>query len=277
MQQKSMVNRLETIRSKQPWIVLSAEEQFLLASSHHPAISHFYSFEMSRSTQDTIAIPDGCVDIIFDCDSSKANAEVLGTRMEAMNVKFDYGHRYFGVRFASGVMPDCLDISAEELIEHRFFLQDVIPYANQLINAIVEETNFAEQVRLFHQYFENKTIRNLSPLTQSLSRFILERHGNIRIDELADLTGYTTRTIQRQFRADMGMSPKAFGRIIRCQSAIYDINHKEKVTFSDLALDHGFTDQPHFLHEFKKLVNTTPLDYLHRVKHETYTSRIQYC
>jgi AraC-like DNA-binding protein len=276
MQQSRVVNRLETIRSKQPWLVLSAAEKFSLAGSDSPAISHFYSFETTDVNQETIAIPDGCVDIIFDCDSSGATAEVFGTPMKAIDIKLDRQHRYFGVRFVSGVMPDCLDISAEELIEHHFSLQDVIPHANQLIDTIVEETNFAAQVRLFKQFFERKTVRKLSPLTQTIVSFTLEHQGNIRIDELADLTGYTTRTIQRQFRADMGMSPKAFGRIIRCQCAVYDLNHKDKITFSDLACDLGFSDQSHFLHEFKKLVSTTPLDYLHRVKHETYTSRIQY-
>jgi len=38
----------------------------------------------------------------------------------------------------------------------------------------------------------------------------------------------------------------------------------------------GFSDQAHFQREFKKLVNATPLDYLNRVKYETYLKRIQY-
>ncbi|TVQ72840.1 MAG: AraC family transcriptional regulator, partial [Oceanospirillales bacterium] len=78
-----LINRLGRIRSKQPWLVLSAAEKFLLAGSDNPVISHFYSFEMSHSSQETIAIPDGCVDIIFDCDSSKGTAEVFGTPMRA--------------------------------------------------------------------------------------------------------------------------------------------------------------------------------------------------
>ncbi|WP_236037331.1 helix-turn-helix domain-containing protein [Marinomonas vulgaris] len=48
------------------------------------------------------------------------------------------------------------------------------------------------------------------------------------------------------------------------------------VAFSDLACDLGFSDQSHFLREFKKLVSVTPLDYLHQVKQETYVSRLRY-
>ena len=277
MKKGNVINRLGHIRSKQPWLVLSAAEKFLLAGSDNPVISHFYSFEMSRSSQETIAIPDGCVDIIFDCDTSKGTAEVFGTPMRAIDIQLEHGHRYFGVRFASGLMPDCLEVSAEELIEKHFYLQDVIPNVDQFVSSIVEEKCFTEQVRIFNKFFDRKTSRKVSSLTQVVVHYMFKHKGNIRIDELADFTGYTTRTIQRQFRRDVGMSPKAFGRIIRCQSAVYDINHNERVAFTDLAFDLGFSDQSHFLKEFKKLVNATPLDYLNRVKHETYTSRIQYC
>lgn len=271
----AVVSCLKGIRSKQPWLVLSAAQKFSVASSNNPAISHFYSFEKSSSTEETMAIPDGCIDIIFDCDASSPKAEVFGTPMTAIDIHLESQHRYFGVRFASSIIPNCLKVSAAELIEHHFFLQEVIPQADQLFEAVVGQTEFAAQVAAFQQFFEDKPARQLSPLTQAIVRFTGERQGNIRIDELAELTGYSTRTIQRQFRADMGMSPKAFGRIIRCQSAVYMIHHRNQVAFSDMAFELGFSDQPHFLKEFKKLVSTTPMSYQHCVKQQTYLDRIE--
>ena len=276
MAHQNTIDRLGKIRSKQPWLVLSAAEKFSVASSTNPAISHFYSFEMSRSKQETIAIPDGCVDIIFDCDASRPTAEVFGTPMEAIDIHLVEDHRYFGVRFASGIIPDCLRVSAQELIEHHFSLQDVIPHADQLFETVVSQSNFSDQVASFQQFFEGTSARQLAPLTQAVVQRIFALQGNVRIDELAELTGYTTRTIQRQFRADMGMTPKQFGRIVRCQSAVYQINHSDQVVFSDMAFDLGFSDQPHFLREFKKLVHATPMTYQNRVKQQTYLERIQH-
>ncbi|WP_249977884.1 helix-turn-helix transcriptional regulator [Vreelandella olivaria] len=271
----AVVSCLKGIRSKQPWLVLTAAQKFSVAGSNNPAISHFYSFEKSPSAQATMAIPDGCIDILFDCDASSPKAEVFGTPMVAIDIHLECQHRYFGVRFASSIIPNCLKLSAEELVEHQFSLQEVIPHTDQLFEAVVEEADFAAQVASFQQFFENKQARQLSPLTQAIVRFTGERQGNVRIDELAELTGYSTRTIQRQFRADMGMSPKAFGRIIRCQSAVYIINHRNQVTFSDMAFELGFSDQPHFLKEFKKLVSATPMSYQHCVRQQTYLDRIQ--
>lgn len=276
MVNQTVLQRLQNIRVKQPWLVMSAKEKFLLSESSNPAISHFYRFEVSQQSPDTIAIPDGCVDIVIECNADSPTAEIYGTPMEAMKVGFKPQHQYFGVRFLSGIMPDCLNISAQELIEHHYDLNDVIPKANQLVERLAQERDFQQQVALCQRFFNDKQSRVLSPLTQCVVSQIFEHRGNIRIDQLAELTGYSTRTIQRLFKADLGMTPKAFGRIVRCQSAVYQINHNQALGFSDLAFDLGFTDQPHFMKEFKKLVNSTPMAYQTKVKHETYLQRIQY-
>lgn len=276
MPHHTIVNRLEKIRSKQPWLVLSADEKFSVAQSNNPAISHFYSFKANKDVDETFAIPDGCVDVLFDCDATCPTAGVFGTPMSAIDVNLKSQHQYFGVRFASGVIPDCLKVSAEELIEHHFDLIEVVPHANQLFEAIINEKNFASQVATFHQFFAGIQNRVVSPLTRLVVNHIFEQQGNVRINALAAETGYTTRTIQRQFRADMGMSPKAFGRIIRCQAAVYHINHSDDVVFSDMAFDLGFSDQSHFLREFKKLVKATPMAYQNQVKQQTYYGRIQH-
>lgn len=272
----SIFDRVSGIHSKQPWFVLGAARDFLLYHSDISAISHFYCFEADPFTEQVLAIPDGCVDILFDCDEHRPTAKVCGTTLEATNAQFIHHHRYFGVRFAPGVIPDFLNASANELIEHQLNLLDVVPKIASVFEKIVESTVFSDQVALFEKFFSDQSTRQPSVLTLQAMGEIFEKKGNIQIQDFEALTGYTTRTLQRQFLADMGMSPKAFSRIIRCQSAVYDINHSKGVTFSDLACDLGFSDQSHFLREFKKLVSVTPLDYLNRVKHETYAGRIRY-
>lgn len=276
MSHSQLVSHLSAIRSKQPWLVLNSAEKFSLSGSTNQAISHFYSFESKNTDEETFAIPDGCVDIIFDCDESQPSAEVIGTPMQASVIELNKNHRYFGVRFVSGLMPDFLDISTEELVGHHHNLLDIFTQSNQMFESIVTSPDFSQQVDIFGRFFQDKEVRKLSDLTSQILRSICESHGTIRINELECLTGYTSRTLQRQFRADIGMSPKAFCRIIRCQSAIYGINHSKDVAFSELACDLGFSDQSHFLREFKKLVHITPLDYLTRVKHKNYLERIHY-
>ncbi|TDO98228.1 AraC family transcriptional regulator [Marinomonas balearica] len=272
----SVIDQVSCIHSKQPWFVLSAEQDFSVSPSFQPEISHYYRFDADKSAETAFAIPDGCVDIVFDCDESNPVARVCGTTLEATNPEFIHRHRYFGVRFETGIISDLFDIGAEDLVEHQFNLLDMAPKAQKMFEQVVDAKCFSDQVSVAESFFSSKGSRQFSALSAMVIRYICEQKGNIRLADLEELTGYTLRTIQRLFRDEIGMSPKAFCRIIRCQSAIYDINHKQQVVFSDLACDLGFSDQSHFLREFKRLVSETPLRYQNQVKSEAYLNRIRY-
>ena len=274
MQANSIINNLSHIHNKQPWLVMNAAEKFTIENSTHPDISHFYTFEASATKQTPMAIPDGCIDLLFDCDSNTANAEVFGTPLEATKIDLITDHRYFGVRYKSGVMPDFLNISAQEITGNHYQLNNLIPSSNQLVEQINQQQDFSTQVDIFNQFMNSKVQRTHSPITSMIIHEINKRQGNVKIKDLEEITGFSSRTLQRKFHGNMGMSAKTYSRIVRCQSAIYKINHDDKITFLDLAFDLGFTDQPHFLKEFKKLVSTTPLNYQSKVKHESYLKKI---
>jgi AraC-like DNA-binding protein len=264
------------MHSEQPWFVLSAARHYDLVMSHDPTISHFYSFEADQSHGLTFAIPDGCIDILFDCDPTNPQAMVCGSTLEARSADLQHKHRYFGVRFALGVLPDCLDAAASELVDHRVNLLDLLPDSASMLAQIVDQAAFTGQVEVFRRFYAGAAPRMLSSLTLEAVNAIFENKGDIRIKQLEALTGYTSRTLQRRFQGDMGMSPKDFGRIVRCQFAIHNIHHLERLTFSELACDLGFSDQPHFLREFKKFVATTPAEYQRRIKQSSYSQRIRH-
>lgn len=276
MQANSVKNNLSHIHNKQPWLVMNAAQKFTLINSAHPDISHFYTFEASDIKQAPVAIPDGCIDLLFDCNSETEKAQVFGTPLEAKKIDLISDHRYFGVRYQPGVIPDFLNISAGELADNHYDLNDLFADSNQLVEKINEQQDFSIQVEIFNQLMNKERQRQQSPLTALMIHEINNRQGNIKIKDLEEITGVSIRTLQRKFQESMGMSPKTYSRIIRCQSAIYKINHDDKVTLLDLAFDLGFTDQPHFLKEFKKLVSTTPLHYQSKVKHESYLEKIDW-
>ena len=274
MSASSLLSNISGIHSKQPFFVLNSEHFLTHLAPENPEVSHFYSFKAGGTQEPTIAIPDGCIDIVFDCDADSPAGKVCGTRLEAGSALFVPGHRYFGVRFVPGVFPDFLNISAQELIEHELDLHDVTTGSEPLLEQVINSENFSQQVSAVSQFLKKKRRRETSKLTDQVIAKIRQHKGNIQVQDLERLSGYTTRTLQRMFKNDIGLTPKEFSRAIRCQSAIYDINHCNDLIFSHLAVDLGFSDQSHFLKEFKKLVNVTPQEYQNRVKEKTYLERI---
>ncbi|MEL0635711.1 helix-turn-helix domain-containing protein [Marinomonas sp. TI.3.20] len=276
MSTHELLSNLKSIRSKQPWMVLSAAQKFSLSNARNASISHFYSFEVKDDDEAIFAIPDGCVDILFDCDSSRPSAKVYGTPLEATSIPFNRGHRYFGVRFSAGIMPDFLATSAQELVCNEHTLNEINPNINQLFEQVINTECFTEQVAYFEQFYGHQEARKCSATTYQVMKSIYQHNGNIKIQDMETLTGYTRRTIQRLFIDDIGVSPKLFSRIVRCQSAVYNINHSDHLELSNLAFDLGFSDQSHFQKEFKKLVSTTPLLYKNSVKHDDYINKLHY-
>ncbi|GAB7531090.1 hypothetical protein PS3A_35020 [Pseudomonas sp. 3A(2025)] len=258
---------------EQPWFVLNSA-RYEAINTPHPAISHFYTLDIETSADQIFAVPDGCVDILFDCDTSRPGAQVCGTPLEAQRVDLLHRHHYFGVRFRPGVIPGFLKSRVEDLAEQQVDLQDVMPGAQAMIEHIARTAQFGEQMALFNGFAAPELTQKTSDLTAMVIRKVLAHRGDIRISELEALSGYTGRTLQRQFRQDTGMTPKTFCRIIRCQAALNSINTGVDMSFSDLALDLGFTDQSHFLRDFKKLVSTTPTDYQRRVVQGAYGARV---
>ncbi|ARU94411.1 AraC family transcriptional regulator [Tatumella citrea] len=275
MQSNSYV-RSGCFQPEQPWFVLNAARHYSLLGSANPAISHFYSFDIAPSAEVTLAVPDGCVDIVFDCDALNPCGRVCGTTLEARGADMKHHHHYFGVRFAPGVIPDFLDVSAGEIPDREFSFMDVVPDARQAFELIIQTSDFQRKIALFNAFFTPRLVRKSSPLTSQVINTMQQYKGNIRIDELETLTGYSCRTIQRQFRQDTGLSPKAFCKILRCQSALNSLHSQQSVSFSDLAFDLGFSDQSHFLREFKKSVSTTPGDYQKHIAGDKYQHRLRF-
>ncbi|QZP23322.1 MULTISPECIES: helix-turn-helix domain-containing protein [Pseudomonas] len=260
--------------NEQPWFVLNSS-RYSVMPSDHPAISHFYAFDAAQSTQ-VLAVPDGCVDIVFDCDAVRPSAKICGTPLAAKAVELNPNHHYFGVRFSPGVIPGFINVLAEELTERELDLLEVSTFARRIFDNIVQAPQLSEQMRLFNDYLAPRLMGKASPLTALVIQQAMRHRGSIRIHQLEDLSGYTSRTLHRQFSQDTGMSPKAFCRIIRCQAALDTLNTCRDVSFSALALDLGFADQSHFQRDFKQLVSTTPCDYQRKMLQNAYAERISY-
>jgi len=113
MSAASLLSNISGIHSKQPFFVLNSEYFLAHLTPENPEVSHFYSFKAGSLKKPIIVVPDGCIDIMFNCDSGAPVGQVCVTRLEAGEFSFIPGQRYFGVRFVAGVIPDFLSISAQ--------------------------------------------------------------------------------------------------------------------------------------------------------------------
>ena len=95
----------------QPYFALTAEKYYKRNVGAF-GIAHIYEYVCQRPEDGrTIAVPDGSIDVMLDetVPLPDETCYAAGTVLQATKIINAAGHRYFGVRFQTGVMPCFID------------------------------------------------------------------------------------------------------------------------------------------------------------------------
>lgn len=74
--------------------------------------------------------------------------------------------------------------------------------------------------------------------------------------------GISQRRFIELFRDQIGLTPKAFCRVRRFQRVLESVHRRHSVDWPQVALDGGYYDQAHFIHDFQDFSGMTPSAYL---------------
>jgi AraC-like DNA-binding protein len=87
---------------------------------------------------------------------------------------------------------------------------------------------------------------------------------NARVERVARDVELSHRRLIEIFAAEVGTSPKVFGRIGRFQRALGQAQRQASLDWPQLALSCGYFDQPHLIREFVLLSGLSPMELLAR-------------
>jgi AraC-like DNA-binding protein len=83
--------------------------------------------------------------------------------------------------------------------------------------------------------------------------------------------GLSPKRFIQVFRDETGFTPKVFCRIRRFQQALDRMDGRKSVDWAQVALDCGYFDQAHFIHDFRAFSGINPSSYLaHRTEHRNH-------
>ncbi len=93
---------------------------------------------------------------------------------------------------------------------------------------------------------------------QIAAQMLYREKGQFRVAELAEYCNLSTRQLQRQFQNVVGVSPKTLARAIRFEEIRNTLMFNPDTSLTDLAYEFGYTDQAHFIRDFKEFAGKTP-------------------
>jgi len=150
----------------------------------------------------------------------------------------------------SSINDDCYDLKQ---------LQDVNigTFTQQLLSEIDIDNRVERISSLLHQLLQSKR-QNLDLKIKQVIESIITTKGRENIGTIARKLNINTRTLERRFFNETGLSPKQFSKIIQFQSSLEQITVKDYSKLTDVVYENGFTDQSHFIKVFKGFTGRTP-------------------
>jgi len=242
-----------------------------LPSKHlQPYISRYWIMRSKIDLEEPIlhrVIPDGCSDIIFDLNghSYREVGSIVGTMTKPIFAKLKGRVNYIAIRFSPGGFLHFFDIAMYNFTDQIIPLEIISGKEERnLIEQLCLGNHIENQRRLLERHLENllRTNDRSDPVAKNAIYNILANKGNITISELAKIVDISKRQLRRKFERWIGVSPKAFCRIIRFQSILRMLHHEPKCNWLAIALDGGYYDQSHFIHEFSSYYGLNPSEFL---------------
>jgi AraC-like DNA-binding protein len=230
----------------------------------------YYSGElMQRPSHRFRIIPSGSTGLIFQhfrgkpsvCMENGQNyplAFLHGQDIKPV-INIDYNDSSLvSFRFKSTTLKKLFKLDANELTNQVVPLDYVARYniTEQLLNCndIFEAIDLITQFLMKKAHEKYKEDLIIEESVQNIQNNIL----TITPSQLQKVFSISERQFQRRFRSNIGISLETYIRVIKFQRSIHLIKQNQFNKLSDIAYDLGYTDQSHFIRDFKTFSGMTP-------------------
>lgn len=220
-----------------------------------PYISHYW-LSLNNKDKSYAITPDGVVDVVVVIGSATSRLDAFGTTTTRAEVQLELGKHYLGIRFKPGQSRHFLDAKASELTNAVCTADGAfLPGMPELTGLIFDTSLFARLDVVLLQHLKQRP-PGYCRIDDVLS-YIDTTQGSLQVSELIGIFCKSRRQFERTFLDTVGVPPKLFTEIIRCQRAAALLANPE-LSLAGIAAVMGYTDQSHFTHEFVRFHGQPP-------------------
>ncbi len=197
--------------------------------------------------------------------TSYGHAVLSGARSNCFVIDTEQQERVVGVQFLPGGAFPFFRMPASEAENRSIDLEDLWSkrtgeIREQMLAAPSVESIFARLERCLLEQLVRPL--ELHPaISYAIEQFKRSAHAG-RVATITDRIALSSRRFIELFRRQVGLKPKMFCRVRRFQHVLRLIHRKQDIEWAQIALECGYYDQPHFIHDFQSFSGLTPSGYL---------------
>ncbi len=222
-------------------------------------------------------IPDGCIEMTFNLkDKIKRytsendfivhpDSMVMGQRTKSYFIEPIGDVDSFAICFYPYGFANFVSTPLEELVDIEIPIESLfgeIP-GKTLEQKIIQAKNTQERIEIIESFLldrlhQHSTIENLVQTTVDV---LLATNGTSSIHKILKDEPSKRRQLERNFKKQIGISPKQLGKVLRLHTALKMLLD-EKESLTNIAYESEYFDQAHFIKDFKEFIGITPKEFL---------------
>jgi hypothetical protein len=169
--------------------------------------------------------------------------------------------RFYPYGFSNFVTIAIKDLANKETPIELLFDKN---QGKELEQNIVSATNTNERIEIIEEFLlhklEDKAL--IDNIVKSTIDTLFSTRGGTAINSILKDDLSKRRQLERKFVAQIGISPKQLGKVIRLQTALKMVLNQQSETLTEIAYESEYYDQGHFIKDFKEFTGTTPKEFL---------------
>lgn len=243
-------------------------------------ISCYWTLEVSaeNDAEKQRIIPDGCIEMAFILGDDikryttedefilQPRAMVLGQTIEPFYIEptgyvNTFAIRFYPYGFANFVSMSIKDLANKETPIELLFGANTAKELEQNIIQAKDSKHRIEIIEIFllEKLNDQTTIDNIVKKTVDA---LLTSKGTESITTILKEDLSKRRQLERNFKKQIGVSPKQLGKVIRLQTALKMLLNKKTDTLTNIAYESEYFDQAHFIKDFKEFTGINPNEFL---------------
>ena len=206
-------------------------------------------------------LPHPSVHMIFE---RAGKSRIRGAARKKFSTLLEDKGGVFAVKFTPGGFYPFVGVSVSAFSDKIVSLRDVFGRQGDELDCAVlaEDTdpsriNLVERFLLTHLRDVEEANENVVKVSDIVYQVAKDR-AILKVEDLVDRYGLNLRTLQRLFARYVGVSPKWVIQRYRLLEAAEHLATDKSISQAELALNLGYSDQAHFIRDFKTTVGVSP-------------------
>ena len=246
------------------------------------SIFHFKDFMPDHSIERVV--PTGHIFILFELDGFPRNtfdnntqkpnntytkAWISGMHRNYISISAHQNSEMFVIQFKPYGAYPFFHTPIEQLTEKILPAQNILGEEVLDLRAeILETTTSKEKFSIVENWLSNKFDQKKTPPGEFIK--VLEKFHQspaFAYSQIIENYPHSQKHLIDQFKKYVGLTPKYFQRILRFNEIFQQIQKKENILWSELAYRCGYSDQSHFIKEFKHFSGFNPKEFIQQDFH----------